>query len=360
MNQTNETPFLFRELPNLKQSIPWIKLLPSSTPVKQMKNMQDKLEIENLWIKKDGLTFPDYGGNKPRKLEFILGDAIEKGYTEVLSTGGIGSNYCIANAASCRKVGLQPIAVLVDQPINQFVKNNLLLHLHFGTNLIYAKKRSRIKWIKMIKSLIDRNIYFMLTPGGSVPLGTLGFVNAAFELKDQIENNELPDSDFIFLPCGSAGTVAGLALGLKLAELKSKIVSIKVSTFTDDNGVLNLAEATKKYLQEFDPTIPDVKIDNIIFEDNFLGEGYGIPTQEGLKAIKIIKEQENINLETTYTGKTLAALLDFVEKNRTEIKKKSILFWNTFNSRDYSEILSKLNYKDLPKNLHWVFEKSIT
>jgi D-cysteine desulfhydrase len=196
----------------------------------------------------------------------------------------------------------------------------------------------------------------MLTPGGSVPLGTLGFVNAGLELKNQIDKNEMPEPDYIFVASGSAGTVAGMALGLKLAKLKTKIVAVKVSTFIGYEGTIRLAEETRNMMYSFDRSIPQVSIDNIIYDTGYFGEGYAKSTKEGLDAIEIIKKTQDIELEVTYTGKTLAALIGFVGKKKEKIKDKTILFWNTFNSKDFSEETKKLNYKDLPEKLHWIFE----
>jgi len=357
MNEVIQKPPLFTMYPKLEPHIPWVQLLPQYTPIEQMLGLQKKFSIDSLWVKRDDITTSIYGGNKPRKLEFILADAKRKGCKKVMTIGGFGSNFCVANAVFCKEIGLKAIAVLVNQPMAAYVKKNLLLNVYFENELIYLKNRKKLKWIKLYKQILNRHVYFMLVPGGSVPLGTLGFVNAAFELKEQIDNGEIAEPDHIFAPSGSAGTVAGLALGLKLANLKSKVHAVQVSTFADYDDILQLAHNTWKLMKTYESSIPEVKVDNLIFETKYFGKGYAEPTDEGIKAIEIYKESENFLLETTYSGKTFAALLGFIKENKEELKEKTILFWNTYNSVDVSNLIQKVNYKELPKQLHWIFEE---
>ena len=135
MPASRKKPYLYEYFPDLESSIPWIKLAPMRTPVKQLTKLQEDLGINSLWVKQDNLTSPIYGGNKPRKLEFLLADAINKDCDKVLTVGGIGSNHCVATAAFCNIVNLEPSAALVCQPITSYVRNNLLLELYFKNNL---------------------------------------------------------------------------------------------------------------------------------------------------------------------------------------------------------------------------------
>ena len=356
MNEVEQKPPIFRKYPKLEAHIPWVKFLPDYTPIEQMFELQGQLGIDSLWVKRDDITTTFYGGNKPRKLEFILADAKEKGCKKVMTVGGFGSNFCVANAVMCSKLGLKAIAVIGDQPMADYVKKNLLLNLYYENELIFIRKRSRTKWIKFYKRLFDKKTYFMLVPGGSVPLGTLGFVNAAFELKEQIENTELPEPDHIFIPSGSAGSVAGLALGLKLSKLKSKVHAVQVASFAELNDIIQLAQDTWKLMKKFDETLPRVTIDNIIEETEYFGKGYAEPTEEGIEAIEIYKQTENILLETTYSGKAFAAFLGFIRDNKKELKGRTLLFWNTYNSIDVTDKIRDMDYRNLPKKLHWIFE----
>ena len=350
MPEIRKKPLLFEEYPDLEANIPWINLAPLRTPVKKLTKIEEKLGINSLWIKCDNLTSPLYGGNKPRKLEFIYADALNQGYKKVLTAGGIGSNHCVANAIFCEKLNLKPIAVMIDQPVTTYVRNNLLLDVYYKNKIFYLKKK------------IPKNsdIYYMV-PGGSTPLGTLGFVNAAFELKNQVNNGEIPEPDYIFIPNGSSGTAAGLTLGVKIAGLKTHIhaVQVSMSSISNFKVIRRLSNKTKKLMVKYDKSIPEITFEHLHFNKDFFGGQYGLPTREGLEAIKLMKEMEEFILEPTYTGKTFAALLGFVRANKMDIKDKTIMFWNTYNSRDFSDILKKVDYHDLPKELHRVFEEPL-
>ncbi len=123
---------LFKQFENLIDNVPWVELIDHDTPIERLSNLERELGLDSLWVKRDDKTSQVYGGNKPRKLEFILADAKRKGYDSVMTRGGVGSNFCVANAVMCSKLGLQPVAALVDQPINPVVKKNLLINLLFS------------------------------------------------------------------------------------------------------------------------------------------------------------------------------------------------------------------------------------
>ncbi len=360
MSESRKKPLLFENYPDLESGIPWIKLAPMRTPVKQLNKLQEHLGINSLWVKQDNLTSLIYGGNKPRKLEFLLADAKNKDYNKVLTVGGIGSNHCIATAAFSKKLNLKSFAGLMDQPITKNVRNNLLLELYFKNNIIYSHTYKKLKFKLFFKRILNHNLYY-IGPGGSSPLGALGFVNAAFELSDQVNRGELPEPDYIFVVNGSMGTTAGLTLGLKLANLKTTIHAIRVTdpNFASVEHTQNLAIKSRNLLAKYEQSIPKLSFKHLSINGNYYGGSYGTPTKKGLEAIKLIKKTENITLEPTYTGKTFAALLDFARSKKHELKEKTILFWNTFSSIDFSEIIAKMDYHDLPKKLHWVFEQPL-
>ncbi len=356
MAGNRKKPLLFEKFPDLEANIPWIKLAPLRTPIINLTHLQEMLGLDSLWLKQDNLTSPIYGGNKTRKLEFLLADALEKGCTNVMTIGAIGSNHCVANAAFCNELNLKPVSALTNQPINIYVRNNLLLELYFKAEIIYSPDREGIQ--NKIESKLKNNtgLYFH-GPGGSTPLGILGFVNAALELKDQVNNGDMPEPDIIYTACGSMGTAAGLTLGIKMAGLKTIIYGIKVSHSPSIDGIIRLANKGWKLLVKNDKKIPKITYEHLKLDGGYFGDNYGKPTKECLEAIKLLKEMENVTLEPTYTGKTMAGLIGNAQKEKLKLKDKTILFWNTYNSRDYSEILNKMDYHDLPKELHWVFEK---
>ena len=197
MPESRKKPLLFEKYPDLESNIPWKKLAPLRTPVKELTNLEQKLGINSLWVKCDNLSSPLYGGNKVRKFEFLLADAIKQGYKKVMTAGGLGSNHCLANAIYCNQLNLKPIAFLKDQPITPYVRNNLLLDLYFKNEIIYLHEKPDLP--------VRKDAYY-IPVGGTTPLGILGFVNAALELKNQVDNGEMPEPDHIFLACGTTGT----------------------------------------------------------------------------------------------------------------------------------------------------------
>jgi len=350
MPESRKKPLLFEEYPDLEGNIPWINLAPLRTPVKKLTKLEEKLGINSLWVKCDNLTSPLYGGNKVRKLEFVLAEALNQGCKKVMTAGYIGSNHCVANAIFCNQLNLKPIAVLIDQPVTINVRNNLLLDLYFKNEIFYSHK-------EIPK---NSNIYHM-APGASTPLGILGYVNAVLELKKQVNKGEMPEPDYIFIASGTSGTAAGLALGVKFAGLKTQIHAVQTSYPAHSNikTIRRLAIKTKKLMTKYVKSVPETTFEHLFFNGDYFGGQYGLPTRKGLEAINLMKETEDIELEPTYTGKTFAALLGFVQENKKNIKDKTILFWNTYNSRDFSDILKKVDYHDLPKELHWVFEEPL-
>ena len=350
MPEIRKKPLLFEKYPNLEGNVPWMKLVPCQTPVRKLAKLEEKFGANSVWVKCDDVSSPLYGGNKSRKMEFIYAEALNQNYKKILTAGAIGSNQCVANAIFCEQFKLKPIAVMIDQPVTSFVRNNLLLDVYYKNEIYYSKDT-------IPKS---DDIYYM-APGCSTPLGTLGYIDAAFELKDQVDNGLIPEPDYIFVPTASSGTAAGLTLGVKLAGLKTHIHAVQVSFSSMSNikAISRLSNKTKKYMTQYDITIPEITLEHLHYTEEYYGGEYGLPTKECVEAIKLLSVEEGISLEPTYSGKTFAALLGFIRKNKSHIKDKTIIFWNTYNSRDFSNIIKKVDYHDVPEELHWVFEEPL-
>jgi D-cysteine desulfhydrase len=350
MSETRTKPLLFEKYPDLEGNVPWMELVPKETPVKKLTKIEEQLGANSLWIKCDDVSSPLYGGNKSRKMEFIYAEVLEQDFKKVLTAGAIGSNQCVANAVFCQELGLKPIAVMIDQPVTSFVRHNLLLDVYYKSEIHYAK------------DTIPKgdDIYYM-APGCSTPLGNLGYIDAVLELKNQVDNGEIPEPDHFFIPTASSGTAAGLVLGVKIAGLKTQIHAIQTSfsSMANFKVIRRLSNKTKKYLATYGIPLPEITFDHLHYTEDYYGGEYGLPTKEGVEAINLLKTAEGINLEPTYSGKTFAALIDYIRKNKNDIKNKTTVFWNTFNSRDFFDIIKKMDYHDLPKELHWVFEEPL-
>lgn len=354
---------LFQQFPVLKDKLPYVSLCQFPTPVNKLDKLGQAIGLENLYVKQDGLTAQPFGGNKIRKLEFLLGEALEQGAREVMTFGWAGSNHALATAVSAKKVGLTGISMLMPQHSADYVRRNLLMSHHANAELHhYPNKLLRflgIKYQEFRHWLKKGKAPYIIPIGGSTPLGIIGFVNAAFELKNQIEKKEILEPDCIYVALGSAGTAVGLMIGLKALNMKSKIIPIRIidQDITNIATVLELFSKTVDFLHTADPSFPGLELseEELNIRDEYLGNGYAQFTREGNEAIALMEETEAIRLDGTYTGKTAAALIDDARKQ--ELKDQVVLFWNTLNAQDFSSFIKDMDYHQLPKSFHRYFEQ---
>ncbi|MEK7435233.1 MAG: pyridoxal-phosphate dependent enzyme [Cyanobacteriota bacterium] len=330
---------LFDFFPELK-SISKLNLGNYPTPIQKLTNLEKKINCtSNIYIKRDDLTSNIYGGNKVRKLEFTLADAINKKATRIITGGGNGSNMTVAVSIFSKKLGINVNSVFFPQPINNHVKTNFELNNFFGSKIHISSNKISF-FYKIIEKMIyytikDKKIPYLIIPGDSNALSSLGYVNCVFEILEQIKNNEISEPDYIFVSLGSCGTTSGLLAGLKICNLKSKLVAVSVSDKIISNKKNIIRHTTKiidfiskKSLKKLDIKIND---DDITVLYDYLGKGYGHEIPELYNIIKLLDETENIKLDPTYTGKTMVAMLDFIKK----VENKNILFINTYNSINF-------------------------
>lgn len=363
---------IFANYPLLEQNLSYKSLCDLPTPVHRLDQLGKRIGLNNLYVKRDDMSGMQYGGNKPRKLEFILGKALLTGTKTVMTLGGIGSNHALATAIYSRQIGLKSISMLMPQPNANYVRKNLLMshccnaELHLcGTGLdsIFNMPLVRLAVAReqLRHRLSDGCFPELIPPGGSSPLGAIGFVNAALELKEQILNGEIPAPDYIYVACGTMGTAAGLILGLKAANLKSKVIPVRVTgeKFVNYQRMLKLIRKTNALLHSADNSFPEFVFNptEINIRHEYFGRGYAVFTEEGMNAVSLMKEYGGIKLEGTYTGKALAGLIGDAENS--ELKDRVILFWNTVNSRDFSGSIEPIDYHNLPKPFHRYFREEV-
>ena len=320
---------LLRRFPALRGRLPWRPLGRLPTPVEAWPLPGGG----TLHIKRDDLSAGLYGGNKVRKLEHLLAEADLAGARQIITLGGIGSNQGLATALHGGQLGFEITLSLFDHPLSPAVHRNLRGDLAAGAQLRFAEGiagsllNARSAW------LAAESPYF-IPPGGSNRLGNVGFVNAGLELAEQIRAGQLPEPDRIYLPAGTCGTAAGLLAGLRLAGLRSRVIAVRVADplFTNRLVLRTLARDVLRYLAELLPELPRPKVDDADFEllEDYLGPEYAAPTPAAVAARDWAAPR--LTLETTYTGKALAACLDDV---RTAGRGDKVLFWNTYNSRDF-------------------------
>jgi D-cysteine desulfhydrase len=331
------------------------------TPVDYLAGRLDSPGAGRLWVKRDDLTHPTYGGNKVRKLEFLLGDALARERDTVATMGGIGTNHGLATAIFARECGLACHLALFPQPVTDHVLRSLRLYHAFGAKLHYCGSFTRAAVLLAARETasragIGKERLAVFGPGGSSPRGTLGFVNAALELAAQVETGVVPEPETIFCALGSNGTLAGLSLGVRLAGLRSRVVGIRVTPLSGANRplVAALANRTLTMLQEQGAArrIPRFTPADIHVDHDFYGGEYGLPTPAGEEAMHRAAAA-GIVLEPTYTAKTFAAVLAHV---RNEPEGPPVLYWNTFSSVDLSATAETVDWHDLPRRFHRFFQ----
>lgn len=359
-------PLLVQKYPGLRM-LPWCSLGRFPTPVERMAKLGEFLELKRLWVKRDDLSGESYGGNKVRKLEFLLADALSQGRDAVLTVGAAGSNHVLATTIYAKKLGLKTFAVFVPQPVQEYARRNLLCDYHLGLEMHYLTNELMVPWRMLRVWLSYRSPETLARPyliwaGGSSPTGVIGYLNAGLELAQQVTQGLLPEPDFVFVPVGSAGTLAGLALGLKLACLRTRAVGVRVYDRLAANSsmVTYLARAGLRRLRQYDSSFPEVRLrrSDFVLLDDFFGRGYAHFTRPGMEAVRLAAEWEGLKLEGTYTGKTLAGLISFARKEN--LTNKALLFINTYNSRELKPLMDDPpDYRKLPKELHRYFEAPI-
>ncbi len=360
---------LFENYQLLADKLPYVSLGEFPTPVEKLDILGRQLGLDILFIKRDDLTGRVYGGNKIRKLEFILGDALQHGAKEVLTFGAAGSNHALATAIYARQIRLKSISMLVPQPNADYVRRNLLMSYNYGAELHLYTPKSFFKatadpsvLYQLIRHGLQKGRLPRIIPmGGSSPLGAVGYVNAAFEIDNQIADGEIPEPDFIYIACGSMGTAAGLILGLRATSRKIKVITVRVNSekFVNVKGLIELIRKTNCLLSSADPSFPhfDFHESDVEIKQGYFGTQYALATEAGMEAISLMNRYSSINLEGTYTGKTFAALID--DANKSSLRYKKVLFWNTYNSRDFSETIETIDYHLLPRCFHRYFEEEV-
>jgi len=340
---------LFKKFPNLRGSVPYVSIAELPSPIQQSKTISNEFNIGCLFIKRDDLTGLEYGSNKVRKLEFILADALRKKSKRVVTFGFAGSNHTLATAIYAKKLKLKMSAMLLPQYDNGTVRDNLLASLANNANLYHFKNIVSI-YIGtfrhfFISFLKEGRLPYSIPPGGSSPYGVIAYINAALELREQIESGELPEPDSIYIPFGSMGSAAGLSIGLEIAGLKSQIKAIRVvdEKYANYRKLIELITATVK---EISKTVPDFKGKisagkNVTIIDEFIGEGYAYPTDKGKYADITMQKHCGIKLSSTYSSKAFAALINDAEAGK--LVNKRVLFWNTFNNKDLSPWIDSIS-----------------
>ncbi len=309
---------------NLKISLPRIRLAYLPTPLEHLSRLSKHLKGPKIWIKRDDLTGPAFGGNKVRKLEFVMADAINKGSTVVITTGGIQSNHARSTAAVASKLGLKAVLVLRGREPS-VTNGNLLLDRLFGAEVrFFPVEREEIPGI--MEEIADElrkkgEKPYIIPLGASFPIGAIGYVNSMVEIFNQAKERDLK-IDWIVHAAGSGGTQAGLVFGTKLMKMDSKVLgismgpdaeSLKTSSLKIAKGIADLLGANIQVFPE------DIKV-----VDDYAGEE-GKISKNVVEAIKTLARTEGIMLDPVYTAKAMGGTIELI-KNGFFDTNENILF----------------------------------
>lgn len=306
---------------------PRLELIGAPTPLEYLPRLSDHLGRE-IFIKRDDTTPLAMGGNKLRKLEFLAADALREGADTLITAGAIQSNHVRQTAAVAAKLGLHCVALL-ENPIGTRAEN----YLSNGNRLLLDLFNTQVEMcdaltdpaaqLDELATRIEAQGYrpYVIPVGGSNALGALGYVESALEIAQQCE--EAVEISSVVVASGSAGTHAGLAVGLEQLMPQAELIGVTVSRAVADQlpKVVALQQAVANSLEL------QAKADIILWDDYF-APGYGTPNEEGMAAVKLLAQLEGILLDPVYTGKAMAGLIDGITQKRFK-DEGPILFVHT-------------------------------
>lgn len=313
--------------------LPRISLGNYPTPLMEAHHLSAALGGPRIIIKRDDLTGLALGGNKCRKLEYVLADAQQRGIDTLITSGSSQSNHALQTAAAARKLGMETYLVLV-KGVHVEKQGNLLLHdiLDSTVSIHDVAEPSEMfttmlqKMNEMADDLRSKGRNPLVIPAGAdVPLGVVGWVNAAEEIGQQLKDQKI-DVKYVVLAHGGGGTQAGLVLGFKQLRLPLNVVGISVM---DKKGkaideVVTLVNETARLLALDVAVTPD----EVTVYDDYMGQGYGIITDDCIEAIRLVAQTEGIFLDPVYTGKAMAGLIDLIGKGQFT-SKDTVVFVHT-------------------------------
>ncbi len=322
-------------------------LLKGYTPVKEISGCA----ASSLWIKRDDLTHAVYGGNKVRKLELILGRARDQGVKRLVTFGAAGTHHGVATAYFAREADLATTLILFDQPSTPSVALSLQLMASLGAEIWYRRSLAATVLSYALEAPLRHPQAMRLFAGGSCVEGGLAFINAAFELADQVEAGTLPRPDHMVVAVGSAATLAGLAAGIALLGWPTRITGVRVAPaylgpwqVCTAATVQTQVNRLRRYLQQSHIHLPEV---HFFLDEEEYGAGYGRATDAGKKASQHFQAVTGLSLDVTYTAKAFAAALRYQQKFPDE----NLLYWHTLSSADPQPLIKAEAVDRLPAAL---------
>ncbi|MBI4759635.1 MAG: D-cysteine desulfhydrase family protein [Chloroflexota bacterium] len=312
--------------------IPRLHFAHLPTPIEELPRLSEALGGPRLLVKRDDQTGLAFGGNKTRKLEFLVAEAMEQGARTLISGGAIQSNHCRQTAAAAARFGFECILVLTGE-MPPKPSANLLLDELFGAKIVHVpdrKDRDRILRETFERAAAEGKKPYLVPYGGSSPTGALGYAFAMEELMKQIKDfrslRDFGSLDYIVFGTSSGGTHAGLVLGQRLFGFKGRVLGISIDESEEwlKSHVSRLAsEASEKLGERIEFTPAEV-----LANADYCGAGYGVLTDAEREAVKLFAKYEGLLLDPVYTGRAAAGMIDLIRKGYFR-KGETVLFWHT-------------------------------
>ena len=299
------------------------------TPLHPLKNLSAKFSDHEIFIKRDDQTGLASGGNKTRKLEYLIYEALKNNCDTVITAGAQQSNHCRQTAAACSVAGIECHLLLGGEEPSDYNGNLLLSHL-LGAGLHFAGEHRKGEDIPALKKELEKKgkKVFVVPYGGSNILGTFGYINAVNELKQQLDEQKI-DLDYIFFASSSGATQAGIMAGMDLFGLKAELIPVNIDKAelegtTVEEIILGLIKESEQYFKlNKDYSLKDIPL-NREYDD----PGYGVITSGERDAVKTLASDEGILLDPVYTGRAFYGMLDML-RNKMIKPGSKVLFWHT-------------------------------
>lgn len=315
--------------PNYFPQLPKLSIIQSPTPIQEFVEIAEQIGVRKFLVKREDLTDSVYGGNKVRNLEFLLGDALRKNASRIVTVAPLGSNFVAALAAQTKKIGMPTDVFHFVPAMSRLIKSQARFSSRHGARYRLSRGNHYVAPVRATLSagldLLQSPGSYLISPGGSNVIGAVGHVCAAMELADQITRKEIPEPDTIVVGAGTCGTMAGLLAGIKLSGLKTRVVGVRCVDRLVCNRyrVSRLATQTLRFLgwngriRRSDVDLRDVA-----------SLQYGFPLGNAEQLIREMRSSSGIELDTTYTTKVFSYLKTRALQGKCE--NQSVLYWHTF------------------------------
>jgi D-cysteine desulfhydrase family pyridoxal phosphate-dependent enzyme len=311
-------------------SIPYLNYGVYPTPIEEASRFREALGggAPRVFIKRDDYTGPGFGGNKVRKLEYVLAKAVADGVEVAVTSGGLKSNHARVTAAMCARIGLRCVLVLNSAAVTYegLKPASLAVDELLGAEVVrVASREERAMTVESVaESLRGEGKKVAVIPiGASIPLGALGFVRAVEETKSRLEAIDTR-IDYVFHSSSSGGTQAGIVAGCQLFDWRG----VKVVGVSPDDPSASISAEVGKIIRGVGEALGAQLSEDVTVLDDYVGAGYGVPSAQGDEAIELLARTEGVILDPVYTAKAMAALIDWVRKGKLT-ENDNVMFWHT-------------------------------